>query len=235
MSWRGRPLGILGGMGPLASAELLRTIYRLNVTGPEQEAPVCLLYSDPTFPDRTEAILQGSTRELSRKLERSLETLLAMGADRIVVACVTIHHVVPALPEELRRRVISLIDLVIDEVLAAPRPLLLLCTHGTRIARIFERHPRWELVSPWISYLEERDQVDLHQWIYRLKANYPPRECIDWLKALLLRYDDQGVIFGCTELHLLQQTLEESASPIEVVDPLLAFARLFKGCPCPGY
>ncbi len=52
-------LGILGGMGALASAELLYTVYRLNTTEPEQGSPVCLLYSDPSIPDRTGAILRG--------------------------------------------------------------------------------------------------------------------------------------------------------------------------------
>ena len=46
-------LGILGGMGPLTSAEFLKTIYEVNISGPEQDAPACVLYSDPSVPDRT--------------------------------------------------------------------------------------------------------------------------------------------------------------------------------------
>ena len=48
----GRLLGVLGGMGPLASAELVHTIYRLNVAEPEQGSPALLLRSDPSIPDR---------------------------------------------------------------------------------------------------------------------------------------------------------------------------------------
>ena len=46
-------LGILGGMGPLASAEFLKTIYEYGTRDLEQRSPACILYSDPTFPDRT--------------------------------------------------------------------------------------------------------------------------------------------------------------------------------------
>jgi aspartate racemase len=46
-----KTLGVLGGMGPLAE--------------PEQAASKGILYSDPSFPDRTEAILRGDTRELA--------------------------------------------------------------------------------------------------------------------------------------------------------------------------
>ena len=54
-----RVLGVVGGAGPLASAEFIKTIYECSLGEREQEAPVVLLYSDPTFPDRTEALLAG--------------------------------------------------------------------------------------------------------------------------------------------------------------------------------
>ncbi|HEY0783486.1 MAG TPA: aspartate/glutamate racemase family protein, partial [Thermoanaerobaculia bacterium] len=61
-------LGILGGMGPLASAEFVHTLYRLHLNGPEQGAPACVLLSDPSFPDRTEAILRGESEDLTARL-----------------------------------------------------------------------------------------------------------------------------------------------------------------------
>jgi aspartate racemase len=222
-------LGILGGMGPLASAEFLSTIYRLHTKGPEQRAPVCLLYSDPSFPDRTEAILNGSTDELTRRTTEAVEALLRLGADRVVMACVTLHHVFPELPAELRERMISLIDTVVDEILLNPRPLLLLATTGTRAARIFERHPRWSLVERWVRTLDEPDQEAMHDWLYRLKVNQPPGECAGWLEALRPRYGNPGLIFGCTELHLVHRAIEDRGEDrgrlLDVIDPLLTLAR----------
>ena len=49
--------GILGGMGPLASAEFLTSIYKLSLGRTEQNMPRLYLVSDPTVPDRTKAIL----------------------------------------------------------------------------------------------------------------------------------------------------------------------------------
>lgn len=62
----GRLLGVLGGMGPLASAEFVNTVYRLNMTEPEQQAPALVLRSDPSIPDRTAAILSGDTQDSQR-------------------------------------------------------------------------------------------------------------------------------------------------------------------------
>ena len=45
-------------MGPVASAvaEFVRTVYELAAVELEQDAPVVILYSDPTVPDRTEGV-----------------------------------------------------------------------------------------------------------------------------------------------------------------------------------
>ncbi|HEX6199842.1 MAG TPA: aspartate/glutamate racemase family protein, partial [Thermoanaerobaculia bacterium] len=99
-------LGIVGGMGPVASAGFLATLYRLDLPEREQDAPGCILLSDPTFPDRTEAILRGETGELAERLADAVAALLELGAARVVIACVTIHRVLPELPGDLRRRVV---------------------------------------------------------------------------------------------------------------------------------
>ena len=48
-------LGIVGGLGPLASAEFLKTLYEENPFEVEQEGPACLLLSDPNVPDDNRA------------------------------------------------------------------------------------------------------------------------------------------------------------------------------------
>lgn len=222
-----KTLGILGGLGPLASSEFLDTVYKLNLADPEQGAPRCILYSDPSFPDRTQAILQGDTRELSECLTRGLAALQGLGAERTIIACVTIHHILPEIAPDLHKLVISLVDLIISEILARPRPLLLLCTSGTRAARIFEASPRWRLVSNRVSYLDETDQRDLHSWIYRIKKNEPLAECFPWLDALPARYGCEGFIFGCTELHIVHKELYRRHGRFDprAVDPLLIAAQ----------
>jgi methylaspartate mutase epsilon subunit len=221
-------LGILGGMGPLASAELVHTLYRLNAGGKEQEMPACILYSDPSIPDRTTAILAGDTMELVARITAALEALAAQRVDRIVIACVTAHHVLPQVPEALRRRVISLIELAIDEILAAPRRCLLLCTTGTRRARIFEGHERWGEVADQVDFLDEADQHELHRLLYCLKELAPAEDCLRWLDTLPAKYQLDHFIFGCTELHLIHRALESRAVGRDafcIIDPLLIAAR----------
>jgi aspartate racemase len=226
---RGSILGIVGGMGPLASAELLRTIYRLHTAVPEQASPTCILHSDPAFPDRTAAIREGRTEVLAERLSRVVADLVARGASRVVIACVTVHCVLASLPAPLRQRVISLIDLTVGELLSAGTgPFLLLATSGTRAARIFERHELWGAVAERVRPLEERDQEELHAWIYRLKVGEPGEPCLDWLVSLRRRYGAAGLVFGCTELHLLREPIAARGGESccgRIVDPLWIVAR----------
>ena len=227
MATQSNLLGILGGMGPLASAELMSTIYRLSRFDREQEAPACILYSDPSVPDRTSAILAGDVEPVAARLAEGIEALLRLGAHRVVIACVTAHGILPHVPEELRRRVVSIIDLAIDEIEANPGRFLLLATRGTRAARIFQDHPRWPAVENRVVLPGEEDQERMHDWLYRIKQNEPLEPCVDWLHTLARNERVDGLIFGCTELHLLHRVWKPAAngSELRIVDPLLTVAR----------
>jgi aspartate racemase len=227
-----RKLGILGGMGPLASAAFLNTVYRVRAVDREQEAPICIMLSDPSFPDRTAAIESGSAaarEEMTARLARALADLGAAGADRILIACVTIHHFLPGLPQALRRRVIPLHHLAIERVAAGAQSFLLLSSSGTRAAQIFESHPRWPEIADRMVAPDDADQAELHRWLYRLKLNEAVEPCAAWLLELRRRYRVDGLVFGCTELHLLQpQSRGAQAAAWElppVVDPLLIAAE----------
>src|SRR5436305_6814732 len=132
--------GVLGGMGPLASAEFLNTIYEKNMGVKEQESPIVYLISDPTIPDRTECFLNGTQEMLLEHFSSAIEKLAGLGVDRIVVCCVTIHPLVPRLPAYLQEKIVSLVDLVFESVLQDGKKHLLLCTQGSRQMRIFEDH-----------------------------------------------------------------------------------------------
>jgi aspartate racemase len=220
-------LGILGGMGPLASAELVSTIYRESRFDREQEAPACVLYSDPSIPDRTTALLAGDVEPVAARLTKGIEALLGMGAHRVVIACVTAHGFLPHVPEEVRRDVISIIDLAIDEIEASPGRFLLLATRGTRAARIFQDHPRWPAVESRVVLPGDEDQQQMHDWLYRIKQNEPLEPCIEWLHDLARSEKVDGLIFGCTELHLLHRAWKPAADgpELRIVDPLLTVAQ----------
>jgi aspartate/glutamate racemase len=106
-----------------------------------------------------------------------------------------------------------------------------LATSGTREARIFESHERWAAVAKHVRFLDDSDQERLHEWIYRLKTGEAAEPCLDWLVSLRHRYGAAGLVFGCTELHLLRGLIAArggEASCGTIVDPLWVAAQNLK-------
>jgi aspartate racemase len=221
-------LGVLGGMGPLSSAEFVRTIYEHARGAREQEDPAVLLYSDPSFPDRTEAFLAGAEERVAVPLEAALRRLVQMGAARLVVCCMTAHHVFPRLPQELRARLVSLVDVTIGELERTPGRHLLVCSSGSRALRIFERHPAWPRVADRVLLPDPDEQTALHRdIIYRAKRNVDARELLPVLASALERHGVTSFVAGCSEVHLLAKrflALPEGAG-YSCVDPFDLLAR----------
>ena len=222
MSGRKDLIGIVGGLGPLASAEFVRTIYEQCRVEREQETPRVVLYSDPAFPDRTEASLNGGDDELLERLVNVLTDLQRLGASQFVICCVTIHHLLPRVPGDLRARTISLLDVIFDTVAASRKRHLLLCTTGARQLRIYEKHERWRDNAHLFVLPDEMDQPDVHRLIYRIKQNQnvaQERHCVE---SLLDKYGLDSFIAGCTEFHLLAKQFGSRC-----IDPLIEIAKEF--------
>jgi aspartate racemase len=220
-------LGVLGGMGPLASAEFLKTIYEEGVHGPEQSAPAVVLHSDPSMPDRTEAFLNGRSDVVLARFITALARLHAEGVSSIVVCCITIHYLLPRLPAELRARVLSLIDVIGEAVQQSTRRHLLICTTGTRRLRLFESHPAWPILQPRIVLPDGDDQELIHRTIYQVKENGNLQVLVGTVERLLRKYEVDSFIAGCTEIHFAAKWFARTAasrSGYGCIDPLLIIA-----------
>jgi len=195
--------GVLGGMGPLASAEFMNTIYEQNAKGREQHSPIVFLFSDPTIPDRTDSFANGGEDILFNRLLSSIEILVLAGATRIIICCMTIHPLLSKLPKVLREKIVSLADVIFARILQSEAKHLLICTDGTRKMRLFENHPLWPETRHRIVLPDAGDQESIHRLIYEIKGNEYSTSHWQLVEALMKKYGVSSYIAGCTELHVL--------------------------------
>jgi aspartate racemase len=217
-------LGILGGMGPIASAEFLKTIYEASAHRSEQQAPPVVLHSDPSMPDRTSAFLNGRTDVVLGRFVAALQALEQQGVSRIVICCVTIHYLLPRLPPEMRNRIVSLLDVISNTLSQSPERHLLLCTTGTRQLRLFETHPAWAMMRDKLVLPDAEDQDVIHQTIYRVKAHGDVELLVSLVERLLAKYGVTSFVAGCTEIHLATKRVTAKTG-FGCVDPLLIVAH----------
>jgi aspartate racemase len=225
-------LGIIGGMGPLASAEFIKTIYECNLRGPEQQAPRCVMFSDPSVPDRTEAILTGSDSAVMEFLQRAYAGMQSAGAHRVIVPCMTMHHFLQKLDAALRGRTISLLDLLADAMSGSRSRLLMLATNGARHSNVLVQHARWREIEGRVVLPGGADQAEIHELIYsRVKANLAGPDILKRFIRMSQRYGTDGCIAGCTDLHLLTKAWLRTPAlngSFEICDPLLMFAQQYR-------
>jgi aspartate racemase len=228
--------GILGGMGPLASMEFLNDIYSLALergNPMEQAMPRVVLFSDPYIPDRTAAILDhqkmlpGQFEEVKHRLQDLLEKMQSVEVDHIVIACITAHFFLHHLElfDALRAKIISLIDVIYQQLLVDDSKYLLLSTSGAREAGIFQSggRPWQELFPERVVLLSKRDQEMIHtRYLYDMKCTGKPGN-VRLLLDLKEQYGVDGFIAGCTEVHL--QTKDLISSGVTVIDPLSILAE----------
>lgn len=220
--------GVIGGMGPLASAEFLKTIYESSSGEREQEFPTVILYSNPSFPDRTESFLAGKEDVLQQELIKALNQLREMGVSKTVICCVTIHHLLPKLPADYRQQIISLLDVVFSKVVKSRKKHLLLCSKGTRELGIFQAHPQWNTAKDYIVLPSKSDQHQIHEMIYEVKKNSKISQYLPVLESLLYKYDAHSFIAGCTEVHMLAKhfmLVESHQTQYGCIDPLTIIAK----------
>ena len=87
-----RRLGVLGGMGPLATADFMVKLVSATPAATDQEHIPVVVYSVPQTPDRAKAILtDGAVSPVPAMLD-GLRTLEAAGAEAIAIPCITAHY-----------------------------------------------------------------------------------------------------------------------------------------------
>ncbi len=218
-------LGVLGGMGPVASAEFVRTVYRHCAGEREQDFPAVFLWSDPSFDTRSRATMDDPAATLPGRLAGSVSALLAQGCTHVAVACMTLHHLLPRLSSELRGRVISVVDVLMAEIAAAgPGPHLLLCSRHARELRLFERHPLWPVVRSSVALPSMPRNDALHEAIMEIKVNRGHDRIRRWLADEVADRGATSIAAGCSEIHLVANSWPGQPA-VTWIDPFDVIAR----------
>ena len=103
-----KTIGIIGGMGPAATADLMMKIIEMTAADSDQEHIPMIIDNNTRIPDRTAAILSGGADPVP-EMTASAKRLEAAGADFIIIGCNTAHYFVPAFEKEISIPVVSML------------------------------------------------------------------------------------------------------------------------------
>ncbi|MGH8185191.1 MAG: aspartate/glutamate racemase family protein, partial [Steroidobacteraceae bacterium] len=112
---RPQVLGVLGGMGPLATADFLAKLIRATPAARDQDHLPVIICSFPNIPDRTEAIMSGGPSPLA-SMRRAMRVLCSCGSARIAIPCNTAHHWFEELQACSPFKILHIVDAVLEEL-----------------------------------------------------------------------------------------------------------------------
>src|SRR5512139_2189053 len=84
-------IGVLGGMGPAATADFFQKIIQATPAKTDQDHLKVVIFSNPHVPDRTAAI-RGDGQDPLPELVAGADALIRAGADFLTIPCVTVHY-----------------------------------------------------------------------------------------------------------------------------------------------
>ena len=202
-------VGILGGMGPEATAYFYELIIGLTAAARDQEHVPVIIRADPRVPHRTKAILEGGPSPLPSLIEGA-RALRAAGADFAVMPCVTAHYFLPELGARVKIPFVSLLE-ESRRFLQGRHPRVrrigLIATTGTvRSGIVGDAFARAgiEVLAP-----TDEDQSRIMEAIYGprgIKAGFragAPRRAVLSAARRLVRNGAQAIMAGCTEIPLV--------------------------------
>jgi len=223
-------LGVIGGMGPEASAYFYDEVIRCTKADCDQEHLDMIIVNDATVPDRTQAIMTGDTGEVLRTLDSDIKKLELCGAENIVMTCNTAHYFYDLLQRRTRVPIINMIRESVDEVVKEHGKgcrIGIMATDGTLKSELYHLECRRMGAEPVVP--KEKAQKAVMELIYdEIKAKITPDE--SKFELAMKDFEDcDKVILACTELSVYKKYRPVPDKCLDAMDVLVREAIIRSG------
>ncbi len=201
-----KKLGVIGGLGPAATAYFYELVSRMTDANIDQEHIDINIISKPSIPDRTDFILGRSLDSPLPDMIEAGRTLVTLGADYIAIPCITAHY----FHEELSQSIDAPIIHIIFETAKYlkdhyAKRVGIMATEGTIESGLFQKQLLNHDIEPIVP--SKQGQAYVTSLIYKnVKAGIPVNmEQFNKVKEELKDKGADIIILGCTELSMIKR------------------------------
>lgn len=219
-------VGILGGMGPAATADFYAILVRLAPAVRDQDHPRVVIWADPTVPPRVPAVLAGTDEPYPRMLAGAL-ALARLGVTVAAMPCHTAHVFLPRLITDSGVPFVDMVAETVRVLSASPATVGIMATRGTLRSELYQR----QLAAAGVTYVEPEAETQrlIDEAISCVKAGDASSGAgcaVDAVRRMG-EAGAQRIVLACTELPIALRGADAAGLPT-VLDPshLLAAAVL---------
>lgn len=199
-------IGVLGGMGPMASQLFYKMVTERTCAACDQDHVNMIICSDTSMPDRTGAILSGQLQEVHDKMLSDARMLENCGCQALAITCNTAHYFADMIADELSIPIIHMIKETVG-TLSETDPgsrVAILATDGTIQTGIYQKRMEEAGLRPYVPD-PELQKIVMYQIYDRVKAGKPfDAEKWDVLDKIVRTAGCTHAIMGCTELSVIK-------------------------------
>ena len=218
------PIGIIGGMGPMASQLFYKMVTEHTVAERDQDHVDLILLSDASMPDRTGAILSGEYAGPYEQLLADARLLERCGCTAIAITCNTAHFFADKMADKLGIPILHMIQET-AEALAGQYPggmVGVMATDGTVRTGLYQKALEARGLKPFLPPEDIQREV-MHQIYDRVKRGLA-YDAESWagIEDAYRRGGCAAVVLACTELSVIKA---DQGLGDWYVDPMEVLAR----------
>ena len=214
-------LGVIGGLGPIATAHFMELIIRMTKAHTDQEHLDMIIYNRPSIPDRTGYILDPANPSPLPEMIRVGRALAQQGARLIAIPCMTAHYFHRELAGSIEVPIVHAIhETAVHLKKHGITRAGIMATDGTIRSRLFQQELEKHGITPVIPGPD--GQKCVMSVIYDdIKANRTADMARFHRAAGELRAQGaQAIILGCTELSLVKRDCRLGAGYLDAMEVL---------------
>lgn len=216
-------IGIMGGMGPEAGADLFLQITKATHAKTDLDHLHIIMDSNPKMPSRQDAILHGTESPVPAMIAVA-QNLVKAGADAIIIGANTAHYFYDDVAAAVPVPFLHIIDEAVLEtkrIVPNIRKLGVMATTAAMQAGVYEKScEKFGIeVMSLSDDMQGRMQAAIFDHDYGFKYNGRTERCVSEAKAVaqyLIENGAEALIMGCTEIPLI---LGDSTFSVPLIDP----------------
>ncbi len=225
-------LGIIGGVGPMATAYFMEKIVDMTKAESDQQNIDMIVLNHCTIPDRTAYILDHDNPNPGPIMAADAKKLEQLGVGVVVTPCNTAHYFHDEIQGSISVPFLNMITLTAEELKRQGAKCVgIMATTGTVKTGLFQNALAQQGIKAVIPAPKYQDKVMM--LIYdEVKANAPvTMEDFYMVAAHLKELGCDRIILGCTELSVIKQQYHLSRQYIDSLDVLAVNAIQACGYP----
>ena len=216
-----KKLGIIGGLGPMATAYFLQLLIEMTKADTDQEHIEMIIYNSPNIPDRTSYILGKSDDSPLPHFISIANKLRNENAEVLAIPCVTAHYFHQELESAIDASVINAVTETAKYLKERGYSKVgIMATDATVKKGIFSTElEKFGIASVCPSEEEQKKVMEL---IY---GNVKSGKAITWeyfeqVSEFLFGNGAEVILLGCTELSIIKKERGIKAGYLDVLEVL---------------